>query len=51
MTQLIGPVQDLISVAVFVFVLIALLLFVANQFGGLAEAWLRGFRKRDDDLS
>lgn len=51
MTQLIAPVQELISAAMFVLVLVAVLLFVADQFGGLAEAWLRGFRKRDDDLS
>ena len=49
MTQLIGPVQDLISVAVFVLTCVVLLLFVANQFGGMAEEWLRGFRSRDDD--
>lgn len=51
MTTLIAPVQELIAATFLVLALVYIVSFIADQFGGLGEAWLREWRKRDDDIS
>ena len=48
MTTLIAPVQDLIAVMFLVLALVYIVSFIADQFGGLGEAWLREWRGKDD---
>lgn len=48
MTTLISPVQELIAGTCLVLALVYIVSFIADQFGGLGEAWLRGWRREDD---